>query len=89
MEGEVKGEEVRELILLVSPICRESLEVAAELRKWALKRGYSFREVSVLESEGLRIVGDLGIRRIPAAILNGRLLFQGSVPEDLDSLLDR
>lgn len=89
MEGEVKGEEVKELILLVSPICRESLEVAVELKKWALERGYYFKEVSVLESEGLRIVEDLGIRRIPAAILNGKLLFQGSVPEDLDSLLDR
>lgn len=89
MEGEVEGREARELILLVSPICSESLEVAVKLKKWAMARGYSLREVSVLESEGLRIAGDFGIKRIPAAILNGRLLFQGSIPEDLDSLLER
>lgn len=89
MESEVESEEVRELILLVSPICPESLEAAVRLRKWALARGYSFREISVLESEGLRIIGDFDIKRIPAAILNGKLVFQGRVPEDLNSLLDR
>ncbi len=89
MEGEVEGEEVRELILLVSPICIESLEAALELKKWAMARGYSLREVSVLEAEGLRIAEEFGVKRIPAVILNGKLIFQGSVPRDLDSLLER
>ncbi|MCS7102982.1 MAG: thioredoxin family protein [Candidatus Korarchaeum sp.] len=89
MEDEVEGKEVKELILLVSPICRESLEAAVELRRWASARGYSLKEVSVLESEGLRMIENFGIRRIPAAIFNGKLLFQGSIPSDLDSLLNR
>lgn len=89
MEEKAEGEEVREIVLLVSPLCPESLETAVKLRKLASMRGYSFREVSALESEGLKMIEDFGIKRVPAAIMGGRLLFQGRVPENLESLLER
>jgi len=80
-------EEKKELIILVSPICKESLEASIKLRGWARERGYSIREISALEDEGLSIIIDLNIKRLPALILNGKLISQGKIPEDLDSLL--
>jgi AraC-like DNA-binding protein len=86
LESEIE-EKGKELIILVSPICEESLEASMKLRKWARERGYSIREVSALEDEGLSIIIDLNVKRLPALISNGRLISQGKIPEDLDSLL--
>lgn len=83
MESEAEGKGVREILLLVSPICEESLEAVFKLRKLISGKGYSLREVSILEREGLRIASEYGIKRIPAAILGNRILFQGKIPEDL------
>ncbi len=80
-----EGEEKEEVIVLVSPICEPSLEAVREVREWAWRRGLIIREVSALEPEGQGYILDLGISRVPALILGGRLISEGEIrlPDDL------
>jgi len=72
---------------LVSPICSESLKVAANLKKWAATKGIRVKEVSVLRPEGQKYLIDLKIDRIPAIILREKVLSKGGSFDP--SLLER
>ncbi len=82
-----RSEGADEVVILVSPICSESLKVAANLKKWAIAKGVRVREVSVLRPEGQRYLMDLRIDRIPAVILGERVLLKGGSFDP--SLLER
>ncbi len=80
MEEEVgRSEEEREIIVLVSPICESSLDAARRLREWAHSRGLKIREVSALEPEGQSYILELGIRKVPAVIIGGKLISEGRI----------
>ncbi|MDK2372362.1 MAG: hypothetical protein QI197_03180 [Candidatus Korarchaeota archaeon] len=80
MEEEVGGaEEEGEIIVLVSPICEPSLDAARRLKEWAHRRGLKIREVSTLEPEGQSYILELGIRKIPAIIIRGKLISEGRI----------
>ncbi len=78
IKDEEKGEK-KEVIILVSPICKSSLDSAVFVRRWAKESGFNFREVSVLEPEGQEYVLEFGIRRVPALIINGKLVSEGKI----------
>ncbi len=78
----IKDEEKRgkkEVVILVSPICKPSLDAAVFIRRWAREAGFNFREVSILEPEGQEYILELGIRRVPALIINGKLISEGKI----------
>ncbi len=69
----------KEVVVLVSPICEYSLNVTVSLKKWAKRLGFNFREISLLEPEGQEYVLELGIRRAPALIIDGKLISEGKI----------
>ncbi len=80
MEEEAGGsKEEREVIILVSPICEPSLDAARRLKRWARQRGLRVREVSALEPEGQSYILELGIRKVPAIIVGGKLISEGKL----------
>ncbi|HDI73466.1 MAG TPA: hypothetical protein ENF57_00460 [Candidatus Korarchaeota archaeon] len=71
--------EEKEILILVSPICEASLEAAKRLRKWASERGYSVREVSILEVDGQEYLLEFGVKKVPAVIFGGKLISEGKL----------
>ncbi len=71
--------EKKEVVVLVSPICESSLNAAMSIRKWAERLGFNFREISVLEPEGQEYVLEFEVRRVPALIIDGKLVSEGKI----------
>jgi len=49
------------------------------LRKWASERGYSVREVSILEVDGQEYLLEFGVKKVPAVIFGGKLISEGKL----------
>ncbi len=69
------------VIVLVSPICDDSLIVSAKIREWAESKGIEVEELSILTKEGQEIVMALDIDTIPAVVVNGEIISQGDIPD--------
>jgi len=55
------------------------LDAARQLKEWARRRGLKIREVSALEPEGQSYILELGIRKVPAVIVEGKLISEGRI----------
>ncbi len=64
--------------VLVSPVCGESLRFARRIREICAERGLEFREISAWSEEGEALILRKGIRFLPALLVDGRVVGQGS-----------
>ncbi len=55
------------------------MDAARQLKEWARRRGLKIREVSALEPEGQSYILELGIRKVPAVIVEGKLISEGRI----------
>ncbi|MDK2384475.1 MAG: hypothetical protein QI199_06690 [Candidatus Korarchaeota archaeon] len=55
------------------------MNAARRLKEWAHRRGLKIREVSALEPEGQSYILELGIRKVPAVIIGGKLISEGRI----------
>ncbi len=74
-----REKEKKEVVVLVSPICKPSLDAAILIKNWAKKFGFDFREISILEPEGQKYVLEFGVKKVPALIIDGKLISEGSI----------
>jgi len=68
--------------VVVSQLCEVSLQTARLVREFCQREGIEYEEVSVRTMEGQRLALSVGVKILPAILIDGKLVHQGPVDEE-------
>lgn len=67
----------RKVILLSSSLCNDSPPARELWRSLQEQHDFDFEEVDLLSRRGRQLVSQMGIRKVPTTLIDGRVTFQG------------